>query len=167
MTGRVVILDRDGVITPKLPTDEYILRDDQVKLAEGAAEGLRVLASAGFRLFIFSNQKCVAKGLITLDEAERLQAGVIALVEAEEVRIEGARLCPHRDEDDCACRKPKPGMILDLATTHGFDPASAIVIGDSARDIDAGVAAGCGACYLIDGETYGTLLDVAHAIMNT
>lgn len=167
MTGRAVILDRDGVITPKLPTDEYILCDDQVKLAEGAAEGLRILASAGFRLFIFSNQKCVAKGLITLGEAGWLQSRVIALVEAEGVSIEGARLCPHRDEDGCACRKPKPGMILDLATAHGFDPASAIVVGDAQRDVDAGVAAGCGTCYLIDGEMYGTLLDVARAIINT
>jgi histidinol-phosphate phosphatase family protein len=165
MTGRAVILDRDGVITPKLPTDEYILHDDQVKLAEGAAEGLRVLAAAGFRLFIFSNQKCVAKGLITLGEAERLQAGVIALVEAEDVRIEGARLCPHRDEDGCTCRKPKPGMILDLATTHGFDPVTAIVIGDSARDIEAGVAAGCGTCYLIDGSHFRTLLEVARDLV--
>lgn len=166
MTGRAVILDRDGVITPKLPTDEYILRDDQVKLAEGAVEGLRVLATAGFRLFIFSNQKCIAKGLITLDEAERLQANVIALVEAEGVPIEGARLCPHRDEDGCLCRKPKPGMILDLATAYGFDLPSAVVVGDSGRDIEAGKAAGCGTRYLIDGSHFRNLLEVAHDLVN-
>ena len=161
MTGRAVILDRDGVITPKLATDEYVLRDEQVVLDQGVGEALRIMAKAGFRLFIFSNQKCVAKGLITLEEAQRLQAAVIALVEAEGVHVEGARLCPHRDEDACACRKPKPGMILDLAAAHDFEIPSAVVVGDSKRDIEAGNAAGCGSCYLIADNHFHNLLEVA------
>ncbi len=161
MTGRAIILDRDGVLTPKLATDEYILRDDQVVLDAGVGDALRLLAKSGFRLFIFSNQKCVSKGLITLEEAERLHASVIALMEAEGVRVEGSRICPHGDADGCACRKPKPGMILDLAATHGFDLTSAVVVGDSKRDIEAGNAAGCGTCYFIGDGGFQNLLGVA------
>lgn len=165
MTGRAIILDRDGVITPKLATDEYILRDEQVVLDTGVGEALRLLSKSGFRLFIFSNQKCVSKGLITLEEAERLHASVIALMEAEGVHVEGSRICPHGDADGCACRKPKPGMILDLASVHGFDLVSTVVVGDSKRDIEAGNAAGCGTCYLIDGVSFHNLLEVARDLI--
>lgn len=161
MTERAIILDRDGVLTPKLGVGEYLTREDQVTLDEGVAEALRLLAKSGFRLFIFTNQQCVAKGLITLEEAQRLQMSVLGLIEAEGVHIVDWRMCPHGANDGCACRKPKPGQILELAQAHAFDLSSAVVIGDSKTDIEAGNAAGCGTCYFIGDGGFQNLLGVA------
>lgn len=160
-----IFLDRDGVVTPKLPKHAYLLREDQAVLDEGVVSALRRLSDAGHEFFVISNQRCVALGLISLEEAHRLMGLVLAALEREGVRVRDYRLCPHDNHEGCACRKPKPGMILDLAATHGADLGSSIVIGDAESDVESGKAAGCGHLYLIDGQKYRTLAEVADEIL--
>ncbi len=156
-----ILLDRDGVVTPKLPKDAYVLREEQAVLDEGAGLALKRLTDAGHDLYIFSNQKCVALGLIALDEADRLMRLIIAKCAEAGAPIRDYRFCPHDDAAGCACRKPKPGQILDLAEAHGIDLATAIVIGDAERDLEAGRRAGCGGEHcLIDGVRFRNLSDV-------
>jgi D-glycero-D-manno-heptose 1,7-bisphosphate phosphatase len=161
-----IFLDRDGVVTPQLRKDAYLLREDQVALDDGAGPALRRLADAGHDLYIFSNQKCVALGLVSLDEADRLMNLVVAMCGEAGAPIRDYRFCPHDDAAGCRCRKPKPGQILDLTLVHGIDLASAIVIGDAERDLEAGRRAGCGGgFYLIDGEKYRSLADVVDELL--
>ncbi len=138
-----VFLDREGIVTPKLPIGVHVTSSEQAVLAPGAAEALRKLRDAGCRLFIVSNQSGVSRGYLTQAEADRLHGLIVQRLAENGVMIEDSRLCPHRNEDGCSCRKPKPGMIADLCDEHGIDPASSAMIGDFATDMDAGRAAGC------------------------
>jgi D-glycero-D-manno-heptose 1,7-bisphosphate phosphatase len=139
-----VFLDREGVITPKLPIGVHVTSPEQAVLAPGAAEALRRLSDAGCRLFIVSNQSGISRGYLTQADADRLHGLIVRKLAENGVLVEDSRLCPHRNEDGCTCRKPKPGMIADLCNEYGIDPAASAIIGDFATDVEAGRAAGCG-----------------------
>lgn len=110
--------------------------DDLEILAE-AREGCRVLRDAGFLLICVTNQPEIARGGIDPAQVEAINERLTAELELDEVVV-----CPHDDADDCDCRKPKPGMILDAAERHGIDLARSFTVGDRWRDVEAGHAAG-------------------------
>lgn len=150
-----VFVDRDGVINELVPDPgtgrpESPLRVADVRLIAGAAGALRLLADAGWRLVGVSNQPSAAKGYISLEELRAIQARVVALLAAADVRFEDFRLCLHHPEGTvpelsgpCDCRKPAPGMLLGAAGDLGLDPHASWMIGDTDVDVQAGRAAGC------------------------
>jgi D-glycero-D-manno-heptose 1,7-bisphosphate phosphatase len=131
-SARAVFVDRDGVINDLVPDPgtgrpESPLRVADVRLIAGAAGALRLLADAGWRLVGVSNQPSAAKGYIPLQELHAIQARVVALLAAEEVRFDDFRLCLHHPEGTvpglsgpCDCRKPAPGMLLAAAGELGL-----------------------------------------------
>lgn len=134
-TERVVLLDRDGTI---VVDRDYLDDPAGLEFLPGAAEGLRRLHRGGYRLVVISNQSGVGRGLFSL---ERLQAVNRRL--AERVREIGAELagiycCPHRPEDQCACRKPNILLVQQAARELDFEPSAAVVIGDRDSDIELG-----------------------------
>jgi D-glycero-D-manno-heptose 1,7-bisphosphate phosphatase len=153
---RAVFLDRDGVLNDPVldPVDgrpESPLRAADVVLAEGAVEGCRMLREAGFSLLVASNQPAAAKGKATREDLAAVHDRVVSLLTASGVTIDGWRYCLHHPEatvpelrgDPCDCRKPAPGMLLDLAQEHAVDLSASWMVGDSDGDIGAGLAAGC------------------------
>jgi D-glycero-D-manno-heptose 1,7-bisphosphate phosphatase len=150
-----VFVDRDGVINELVPDPdtgrpESPLRVADVRLIARAAGALRLLGGAGWRLVGVSNQPAAAKGTISLDELHAIQARVVALLAAEDVRFDDFRLCLHHPEGTvpelsgpCDCRKPAPGMLLDAARGLGIDLARSWMVGDTDGDVEAGRAAGC------------------------
>lgn len=153
---RAVFLDRDGVLNdPALdPVDgrlESPLRAEDVVLAEGAIEGCRMLREAGFLLLVASNQPAAAKAKATREQLREVHDRVVGLLAAGGVTIDDWRYCLHHPEaivpelrgDPCGCRKPAPGMLLELAQVHGVDLPASWMVGDSDADIGAGIAAGC------------------------
>lgn len=144
-----VFLDRDGIVTPPLPKGRYLLNPDAVRLDHGASKALRRLVEHGLRLFIVTNQSCIGRSMISQNGAEAIQMRAEALLAYEGIPIADRRICPHVAEDGCACRKPKPGMILDLCRTHGIDPASTALVGDRPSDAEAGIEAGCALSILV------------------
>jgi D-glycero-D-manno-heptose 1,7-bisphosphate phosphatase len=150
-----VFVDRDGVINelvrdPGTGRPESPLRVADVRLIARAAGALRLLAGAGWRLVGVSNQPGAAKGTISLDELHAIQARVVALLAAEDVRFDDFRLCLHHPEGTvpelsgpCDCRKPAPGMLLASAGELGLDLGASWMIGDTDGDVQAGRAAGC------------------------
>jgi len=142
-----VFLDRDGVLNELVwdPDDgrcESPLKPDHVRLAEGAAAAVRILRAAGWQVLVASNQPAAAKGKASEEDLRAVHDRVVALLAAEGVEIDGWRYCLHRHEDGCACRKPKPGMLLDLARRHAIDLRASWMIGDTDADVSAGRAAG-------------------------
>jgi D-glycero-D-manno-heptose 1,7-bisphosphate phosphatase len=123
---------RGAVVSSPRSISEFIL-------ADGAVEAVARLRRAGFFLFVVSNQPDVARGLLDPRELEAMSSVLKSVLRVDEVRV-----CPHDDEDDCACRKPRPGMLLDLAAHWGLDLASSYIVGDTWRDMEAGRAAGVG-----------------------
>lgn len=132
-------IDRDGVLNRR-PGKGYVLRAEDLVVLPHAAEGLRALRARGYAIVVISNQRAVSLGLLTPAELERVNARLVA--ELGPGLIDRIEVCPHGDDDGCACRKPRPGMLLRAAEALDLDLASSILIGDDPRDLAAGEAAG-------------------------
>ena len=143
MRRPAAFLDRDGTLNRRPARHDYLRSADAFVWLPGAREGAARLAKAGYALFVVSNQRGVARGLLT--EAvlsaieERIQAGLAA----EGCRVEAFRYCVHDLSAACSCRKPRPGLLVDLAGEKELDLARSWMIGDSDTDVLAGQAAGC------------------------
>jgi D-sedoheptulose 7-phosphate isomerase len=142
-----VFLDRDGVINRPVVRDGKPFPPSGVKeleLLPEVASSLLDLKAHGFALFVITNQPDVARGT-----ASREQVEGIHLMLASSLPLDDIFVCYHDDADDCACRKPKPGLLLEAQRRHNIDLSRSFVVGDRWRDIDAGHNAGCKAV-LID-----------------
>lgn len=144
---KAFFLDRDGVIIEQV---EYIRDPEDVRLTPGAADALRLIHRNGFLAIVVSNQSGIARKKFTLDELMAVQSRMYELLAAQGERIDGFHFCPHDPHvDDCACRKPKPGMILRAARELDIDVASSFMIGDRPADVETGVNAGCRDCAMV------------------
>lgn len=138
---RCVFLDRDGVINDE-PLGGYVTRWEEFRFLPGALEGLRRLTEAGWWLAVVSNQAGVGKGLYSMGTLEDITQRMLAAVTAAGGAIHRVCYCPHREEDRCACRKPRLGLFHQALRGTTFRADEAVVIGDSRRDIEAGRALG-------------------------
>ncbi len=135
-----VFLDRDGTL---IPDEGYLADASRVRLIPGVAPALRALAASGKLLVVVSNQSGVARGLIKSEEVAAVHARVVELLAAEGVHLDAAYHCEHGPDDGCACRKPRPGMLLRAAAEHPIDLRRSLMVGDKPSDVAAGEAAGC------------------------
>ncbi|MBT4484704.1 MAG: HAD family hydrolase [Candidatus Latescibacteria bacterium] len=147
-TRRFVFLDRDGVIN--VERGVYTTTIDQWQWIPGALEGIKRLADAGFSIIVITNQACIAKGIQTEEGLAILHEFMLDHIRKIGGDILRIYHCPHRDSDNCNCRKPKPGMLLGAAEDFGINLAETFLIGDSGRDIEAGRNAGT-RTILVDG----------------
>jgi D-glycero-D-manno-heptose 1,7-bisphosphate phosphatase len=136
---RFVLLDRDGTLNEER---HYLSDPDQLEILAGVPAALRRLAAQGFGLVVVTNQSGVARGYFDIATLGRIHDRLQALLAAEGARLDGIYICPHGPDEDCACRKPLPGMVEQAARDFGFDPAQAFVVGDKAADIDLARAVG-------------------------
>jgi D-glycero-D-manno-heptose 1,7-bisphosphate phosphatase len=154
----VVFLDKDGTLVRNVP---YNVDPTQIVLVEGAAEGLRLLNRAGYRLAIVSNQAGVARGLFTESELKPVERRMQRLLSDSGSSLAGFFYCPHHPNGAiaayatfCECRKPAPGLILRAARELDAKVSDCWMVGDILDDVEAGCRAGC-RTVLIDngGET--------------
>jgi D-glycero-D-manno-heptose 1,7-bisphosphate phosphatase len=141
MRRRAVFLDRDGVLNRAVVRGgkPYPPRSvPEVEILPGVTEALQRLRDAGFVLIVVSNQPDVARGITTRSTVEAINAHL-----AHRLPVDRFIVCYHDVSDGCACRKPRPGMLLDGAREFDVDPAASYMVGDRWRDIAAGIAAGC------------------------
>jgi len=132
---RAVLLDRDGTLVHDVP---YNGDPDRVRPVAGAARAVAELRAAGLRLGVVTNQSGIGRGLLTAEQAERVNARVDALVGPFDVW----EVCPHAPDDGCACRKPRPGLVVRAARRLGVEPRQCVVVGDIGADLAAARAAG-------------------------
>lgn len=140
---RCVFLDRDGVINKKAPEGDYIKSWGEFEFLPGVKEAIRKLNGQGFLAIIISNQRGIAKGVMTEDDLEEINTKMGEELRKETAAIDGIYYCPHDIEDYCGCRKPEPGLLLRAAREHDIDLGRSWMIGDSESDIEAGKRAGC------------------------
>ncbi|MEP7032799.1 MAG: HAD family hydrolase [Actinomycetota bacterium] len=139
MSGRFVLLDRDGTINEEVG---HLADPDGVQLIPGSLDAMRSLRELGLGIVIVTNQANVGRGLLAAEQLEAVNARLLELLRAGGVHVDGIEVCPHRPEDGCECRKPKPGMALRAAETFGFELADSFVVGDHAVDMGLGRAVG-------------------------
>ncbi len=135
-----IILDRDGVIN--VETGYYVKSIAEWRFLPGSVEAIARLSKAGYPLFIATNQAGIAKGLYDekiLNDIHRL---MIKGIEEKGGKIAAVHYCPHQDQDDCDCRKPKSGLLTQIAQQHHVDLSRALMVGDSLRDLQAAVSVG-------------------------
>ena len=118
-------------------------RWEEFHLLPGAAEGIVQLNRAGFQVIVVTNQRCVAKGLLSESELQALHRRMTEQLARASAVIDAIYYCPHALEAACDCRKPAPGMLLEGARSRGLELASSWMIGDSGSDVEAGKSAGC------------------------
>jgi D-glycero-D-manno-heptose 1,7-bisphosphate phosphatase len=136
-----VFLDRDGVLNRAVVQDGRPYPPATVadlEILPGAGSACRRLRQAGFLLVVVTNQPDIARGTVSLGEVNAINRALV-----EELAIDDVRVCPHDDGDQCRCRKPAAGLLVDAARFHGIDLASSFMVGDRWRDIEAGRRAGC------------------------
>lgn len=158
-TGRpAVFLDRDGVINQNQP--DYILSWSDVVFLPGAFAALRRLAASPFAVVVVTNQSAVGRGLMTLHEMHAINSRVASAVAAEGGRLDRIYACPHRPEDGCDCRKPRPGMLLQAAADLGLDLRASYLVGDAVSDVEAGLAVHCQPILVRSGRGQAQLPDL-------
>lgn len=147
---RAVFLDRDGTLIELVP---YLVHARDVRLAPRAGEALRLLAGAGFRLVLVTNQSALARGLMDRAGLRRVHSALRDLLAREGVTLEAIEVCPHHPEftGSCACRKPAPGLLLRAAHRLDLDLVASWMVGDTHADVEAGTRAGARSALLRTG----------------
>ncbi len=140
---RAAFLDRDGVINKKAPDEGYILRPEDLEILPHVADAISRLNQADFLVVVVTNQRCVAKGLLTIDRLREIHDHMQIELGAAGARIDAIYYCPHGRDMSCECRKPAPGMLLEASTELKIDLQQSWMIGDTISDIAAGKSAGC------------------------
>ncbi len=157
MLQPVVFLDKDGTLIKDVP---YNVDPERITLENESARGLSLLAKAGFRFVVVSNQSGVARGYFHEAALDGVRARLEELLQAEAgVSLAGFYYCPHHPEGSvaeyavaCSCRKPEPGMLLTAAKEMNIQLSEAWLIGDILNDIEAGNRAGCRTILLNNGH---------------
>ncbi len=132
---RLVILDRDGVINHD--SDQYIKSPQEWFPIRGSLEAIARLCRADYRVVVATNQSGVSRGLFTLDTLNKIHLHMLERIHQKGGELDAIFFCPHKPEDGCDCRKPRPAMLVDLAERLKINLTAVPTVGDSLRDLQA------------------------------
>lgn len=138
---KLVILDRDGTIN--VESDEFIKSPEEWTPMPGSLEAIARLNHAGWHAVVATNQSGLGRGLFDVASLNAVHAKMHKMLSAQGGRIDAVFYCPHGPDEGCQCRKPSPGLFEQIGDRFGVDLKGSPVVGDSLRDLQAGVAAGC------------------------
>lgn len=153
---KVIFLDRDGVINEKAAPHQYISRWEEFRFLPGVPEAIYSLNEAGYKLVIVSNQRGIARGMMTMEQLNELHENMCAALEKQGAHIDAIYVCPH-NEGECTCRKPDIGLFLQAEQQFCVDKAQSFMIGDSASDIEAGERYGVRTILVNNEDKLGTV----------
>jgi histidinol-phosphate phosphatase family protein len=152
---KVIFLDRDGVINKdpeSINKYSYVTRWSEFKFLPGAKRAIKKLTDAGYVIYIISNQAGIAKGYFTLKALAGITRNMLREIKSAGGRIAGVFYCPHRNEDNCSCRKPKVGLFEKALKKGDIDFRDSFFIGDKIIDVQAGRAIGCRTVLVLCGK---------------
>ncbi len=138
---KLVILGRDGVLNEY--REAHVTSPEEWHPVAGALEAVARINHAGWHTVVATNQSGIGRGMIDMSAVNAVHAHMHQTLQTQGGRIDAVFFCPHTPEDDCDCRKPKPGLLLDIARRYGVDLAHVPMVGDTERDLIAAQAAGC------------------------
>lgn len=140
---KVIFLDRDGVINKRPPKADYVKSWEEFEFLPGSIKAIELLNHLGYQIFIITNQPGIARDMLTVKKLDDIHKKMVAVLKKSVAEIDGIYYCPHGWNDNCICRKPKPGLLYQASQEHFIDLTKAIFIGDDKRDKIAGDTAGC------------------------
>ena len=159
-TLKLVILDRDGVINQD--SEDFVKSADEWIPIDGSIEAIASLSQSGFTVVVATNQSGLARGLFDLDDLEAMHAKLAQLVEAQGGSVAAVFYCPHGPDDACNCRKPKSGLIDAIEAEFDTCAEGVPLVGDSLRDLQAGLSKGCVPVLVRTGKGKATEATLTH-----
>lgn len=156
---KLVILDRDGVINQD--SAQFIKSPDEWRPIPGSLEAIARLNQAGWRVVVATNQSGVGRGLFDMDTLNAIHEKMMRALAQVGGRIDAVFFCPHPADSTCNCRKPQPGLLLQIAERFNVDLRGMPTVGDSMRDLRAGLAVGCVPYLVLTGKGQKTAQDPA------
>jgi D,D-heptose 1,7-bisphosphate phosphatase len=139
-TNRAVFLDRDGTICDDV---NYCSCADDFMLLPDVPEAVRLLNENGYKVIVITNQSGIARGLFTHEVLAEIHRKMDAELGRYDAKVDGVYYCPHHPDEDCECRKPKTGLLVQAVNDYDIEISSSFMVGDHQKDIDAGKALGC------------------------
>ena len=147
---KLVILDRDGTINED--SDEHIKSIEEFRPIKGSLEAIARLTQADYRVVVATNQSGIARGLLDTHTLFAIHDALSRALGQMGGRIDAFFFCPHKAEDNCACRKPKPGMLLEVGRRFNISLDETCMVGDALRDLEAAAAAGARPVLVLTGK---------------
>ncbi len=161
---KLVILGRDGVLNEF--REGHVTAPEEWEPVPGALEALARINHAGWHTVVATNQAGIGRGMIDMAAVNAVHAHMNQLLMVQGGRLDAVFFCPHTPEEDCDCRKPKPGMLLDIGRRYGLDLAQVPMVGDTLRDLQAAQAAGCEPHLVLSGRAAGLSEDSLRDILS-
>ena len=150
---KLVILGRDGILNEY--REGHVTAPEEWHPVPGALEAVARINHAGWHTVVATNQSGIGRGMIDMSAVNAVHAHMNQQMQVQGARIDAVFFCPHTPEDHCDCRKPKPGLLLDIGRRYGVDLSHVPVVGDTARDLIAAQAAGCEPHLVLSGRAAG------------
>jgi D-glycero-D-manno-heptose 1,7-bisphosphate phosphatase len=150
---KLVILGRDGILNAY--REGHVTGPEEWSALPGALEALSRINHAGWHVVVATNQAGIGRGMIEMAAVNAVHAHMNQQMMAHGARIDAAFFCPHTPEDQCECRKPKPGMLQEIGRRYGVDLANVPFASDTLRDLLAAQAAGCEPHLVLTGRAEG------------
>ncbi len=152
---RLVVLDRDGVINSAPET--YVLSARDWIPIDGSPEAIAALSQYGFTVCVATNQSCIGRGLVSREDVDLIHREMCDRVERAGGRIDRIWVCPHRPDQSCECRKPRAGMLRQIAEYYGVGLDRVPIVGDAATDLQAASSVGARGLLVLTGKGQDTL----------
>jgi D-glycero-D-manno-heptose 1,7-bisphosphate phosphatase len=162
-TVPLVILGRDGVLNEF--REGHVTEPEEWTPVTGALEAVARINHAGWHTVVATNQSGIGRGMIDMSAVNAVHARMNQLLQAQGGRIDAVFFCPHTPEDGCDCRKPLPGLMLDIGRRYGISLQGVPMVGDTLRDLQAAQAAGCEPHLVLSGRARGLQADALQAIL--
>ena len=150
MEKKIIFIDRDGVINHKASKGKYITNWKDFKIISDTFDVMKTLSEKGFKFIIITNQAGIARNKIEPNELSRIHRNLINECQKSEIEILKIYVCPHHWDDDCDCRKPKPGMFYSASKKFDIRLDKTLFIGDDLRDCEAAYNAGTKSLFIGD-----------------
>jgi D-glycero-D-manno-heptose 1,7-bisphosphate phosphatase len=151
---KLVVLDRDGTINHD--SDQYIKSPGEWRPIKGSLEAIARLTQAGYHVVVATNQSGIERGLFDTAALNAIHDTMQRAVQQAGGRIDAIFFCPHAGESDCDCRKPRPGMLLEIGKRMNTPLAGVPMVGDALRDLQAAAAAGARPVLVLTGKGRST-----------
>lgn len=146
---KAIFLDRDGTINVEV---DYLHEKDKLKFIDGTVDALALLKAHGYTLIVISNQSGIGRGYFGAQDVESLHAYMNGILQKHSAAIDAFYYCPHVEQDGCACRKPRPGLINRAAAEWNIELSGSYMVGDNETDVMTAINAGCGYGLVMSGH---------------
>ena len=141
MNHKAIFLDRDGVINEE--KKDYVKNLKEFKIIDGSLQAIELLKKNNFRVVIITNQSAINRGLLSIEKLNEIHDFLKSKLLELDITLDGIYFCPHTPNENCMCRKPKPGLLQQAISELDINVKDSLMIGDSQTDIDAANKIGC------------------------